>query len=209
MVRVKICGIKNIEDARAVFGAGADELGFHVRLEGGRSPLEVDAARKMIAQLPPTASSVIVTSVSEAGKLIEVVHATHAGTLQLYGNATPETIREVKHTMPIVKIWKVVDASQKNAAEAAKKYEGIVDAIVLDSGKGGTGTTHDWNISKKIRESVATPIILAGGLNPENVTEAVKVVEPYGVDVNSGVSNEDGSKDIEKVKAFIAAAKKA
>ena len=208
MVRVKICGIKNIEDARAVFGAGADELGFHVGLQGGRSPLTADDARKMIAQLPPTASGVIVTSVSETAKLIDMAKTTHAGTLQLYGDVTPQTMREVKHAFPMVKLWKVLGTDERSV-EKAKQYEGKADAIVLDTGKGGTGKTHDWSISKKIRDTVSTPVILAGGLNPENVAEAVKTVEPYAVDVNSGVSNEDGTKDIEKVKAFIAAAKKA
>src|SRR3989344_2800357 len=202
MVRVKICGIKNIEDARAVFGAGADELGFHVGLQGGRSPLTADDARKMIARLPPTASSVIVTSVREAAKLIELARTTHAGTLQLYGDVMPDAMREVKHALPMVKLWKVL-GTDEHSVEKAKEYEGAADVIVLDTGKGGTGKTHDWNVSKKIASATSTPVILAGGLTSDNVAEAIQTVQPYGVDVNSGVSNEDGTKDIEKVKAFI------
>ena len=208
MTRVKICGIKSIEDARAVFEAGADELGFHVKLDGGRSPLTEDEARNIISQIPPTASSVVVTSISDATDLIALARSTGAGTLQLYGGASREQVREVKHMLPMLKIWKVVDATKEKALETAKKYEGAADMIVLDSGKGGTGKTHDWSVSKTIVESISTPVILAGGLNPENDAEAVATVQPAGVDVNSSVSNPDGTKDIEKVKAFIAAAKK-
>ncbi len=207
MTRVKICGIKNIEDARAVFEAGADDLGFHVQLDGGRSPLSADDARKLITQLPPTASGVIVTSLTKPEELAELARQTGASTLQLYGEIDAEAMREVKHIMPVLKLWKVLEV-EKEALAAAKKYIGAADALVLDTAKGGSGKTHDWTVSKKIREAVSIPVILAGGLNPENIAEAIATVEPLEVDVNSGVSNEDGTKNIEKVKAFIKAAKK-
>ena len=209
MTQVKICGIKSIEDARAAAAAGANELGFHVGLTGARAPLEAEQVAKLIAQLPAGVSSVMVTSITEPHELIARAQETGAGVLQLYGDATPEAIREVKKALPSIKVWKVLNVSDESSIAKAKEYEEAADAIALDTlnketgVRGGTGKTHDWNISKKIVESIFIPVILAGGLNPENVAEAIRTVRPYGVDVNSGVPNPDGSKNIEKVKAFI------
>ena len=214
MTRVKICGIKSIEDARAAYEAGADELGFHVALDGGRSPLTPESAAEMIRMLPGGVSSVVVTSATQPAQLIEIAKKTGANVLQLYGDATPEQVRAVKAELPNIVIWKVLNVSDDSSIAKAKEYEGAADAIALDTlnketgARGGSGKTHDWNISKRVVESVSVPVVLAGGLTPENVAEAIATVSPAGVDVNSGVSNPDGSKDIEKVKAFVNNAKK-
>ncbi|OGG73833.1 hypothetical protein A3A40_00270 [Candidatus Kaiserbacteria bacterium RIFCSPLOWO2_01_FULL_54_20] len=213
MTRVKICGIKNIEDARAAYEAGADELGFHVALDGGRSPLTPESAAEMIRMLPGGVSSVVVTSATQPAQLIEIAGKTGARILQLYGDVTVETMREIKQAVPYMELWKVLNVSYESSIAKAKEYKGAADAIALDTlnketgARGGSGKTHDWNISKKIVESVSIPVVLAGGLTPENVAEAIATVSPAGVDVNSGVSNPDGSKDIEKVRAFIKVAK--
>ncbi len=205
--RVKICGIKTAEDAKAAADAGAEIVGFHVGLTGGRSPLSLDEAQKLIEGLPSDIAGAIVTSSTDVQELM-AMGRTGAAILQLYGEVTPSQILDVKKEIPAIEIWKVVNVSGEDAIAKAKEYEGSADALALDSApkgaqKGGTGETHDWNISKKIKESVALPIVLAGGLNPENVPDAIRTVQPYAVDVNSGVSNPDGSKNIEKVKAFI------
>lgn len=213
MTRVKICGIKSVEDARAAAAAGANELGFHVALDGGRSPLTPEKAAEMIKELPDGVASVVVTSVTLPEQLIEIARKTGGAVLQLYGDATPEQIRAVKAELPSIVIWKVLSVSDESSIDKAKEYEGVADAIALDTlnkatgACGGSGKTHDWNISKKIVESVSIPVVLAGGLTPDNVGEAIRTVHPAGVDVNSGISNPDGSKDIEKVEAFIAAVK--
>ena len=213
MTRVKICGIKNIEDARAAYEAGADELGFHVALDGGRSPLTPESAAEMIRMLPGGVSSVVVTSATQPAQLIEIAGKTGARILQLYGDVTVETMREIKQAVPYMELWKVLNVSYESSIAKAKEYKGAADAIALDTlnketgARGGSGKTHDWNISKKIVESVSIPVVLAGGLTPENVAEAIATVNPAGVDVNSGISNPDGSKDIEKVRAFIKVAK--
>ena len=213
MTRVKICGIKNIEDARAAYEAGADELGFHVALDGGRSPLTPESAAEMIRMLPGGVSSVVVTSATQPAQLIEIAGKTGARILQLYGDVTVETMREIKQAVPYMELWKVLNVSYESSIAKAKEYKGAADAIALDTlnketgARGGSGKTHDWNISKKIVESVSIPVVLAGGLTPENVAEAIATVSPAGGDVNSGVSNPDGSKDIEKVRAFIKVAK--
>ncbi|MDO8522057.1 MAG: phosphoribosylanthranilate isomerase [bacterium] len=213
MAIIKICGIRSEEDALAALAAGADALGFHVGLTGARAPLESENAAKIIAKLPASVSSVMVTSVVESERLIELARATGAKILQLYGDATPETILQVKKALA-VQVWKVLNVADENSIAEAKKYEKAADAIALDTlnketgVRGGTGRTHDWNISRKIVESISIPVILAGGLNPDNVEEAIKTVNPYAVDVNSGVSNPDGTKDLEKVKLFIERAKR-
>jgi phosphoribosylanthranilate isomerase len=212
MVLAKICGIKSVHDAQGAAVAGADFLGFHVELEGGRSPLTPEAAAEMIVALPEGATSVVVTSVVEPQRLIELARTTGAKIVQLYGDAAPEAIIKVKAALPAVQVWKVINVSGDDALKKAEAYEGAADAIALDSApkpgrRGGTGETHDWNISKKIVSSVAIPVVLAGGLNAENVIEAIQTVLPYAVDVNSGVSNPDGSKDLAKVEIFVARAK--
>lgn len=209
MTFVKICGIKNIEDALAASSLGADALGFHIDLEGARAPVTEEIASQIIHKLPASISGVAVTSISEPERLIALTRTTGAKILQLYGDVTPEQIRAIKSTLPSIEVWKVMHVTDETNIEQIKAYEGAADALVLDSRnretgqKGGTGKTHDWNVSKKIVESTSIPVILAGGLNPDNVADAVTTVAPSGLDVNSGVTNSDGSKDLEKVKKFI------
>ena len=137
---------------------------------------------------------------------------TGARAVQLH--ADRDGIRKIKTALPHLKLFKVINVFDESAIAEAKNYEGVADALVLDSGikengqQGGTGKIHDWSISRKIVESTSLPVILAGGLNPENVAEAVKTVQPYAVDVNSGVSNTDGKKNLENVKLFVERSKK-
>src|SRR3989344_5470880 len=178
MTRVKICGIKNVEDARAAYEAGADELGFHVALDGGRSPLSPEEAAEMIKTLPEGVTTVVVISATQPAQPIEIAKKTGAKVLQLYGDATPEQLLSVKTELPNIVIWKVLNVSDESSIAKAKENEGAADAIALDTlnketgARGGSGKTHDWNISKKIVESVSIPVVLAGGLTPENVAEA-------------------------------------
>lgn len=211
MTTVKICGITNIETARAVASLGADMLGFHVELEHSRNPLTVEKTAAIVSELPPTCSAVLVTSATEPEKIVQLVKKTGVTAVQLHGDM--KEMRKLKSELPNIKLYKVVNVFDESAIEEAKSYEGIADALVLDSAiketgqRGGTGKTHDWNISRKIVESTSLPVILAGGLNPDNVAEAVKKVRPFGVDVNSGVSNPDGTKNLEKVRLFVEGAK--
>lgn len=213
MVLVKICGIKSIEDALAATAAGVDELGFHVALDHGRSPLSPEEAKAIITQLPSGVSAVVVTSLTDPLALAELARKTHAHVLQLYGDSSPASILKVKAIAPEIQVWKVFHVSRERDIERAKEFEGIADVLVLDTlnaatgARGGSGETHDWNLSRKVVEAVLMPVVLAGGLNPENVVSAVRLVHPAGVDVNSGVSNRDGTKDTEKVRRFVRSTK--
>ena len=210
-MRAKICGITDIETARAVLARGADMLGFHVELNHARNPLTRNMAAEIIAQLPETCTPVLVTSVTDPERIIELAQKTDVKAVQLHADI--DGMQKIKSALPQLKLFKVINVFDESAIEEAKSYEGVADALVLDSAikatgqRGGTGKTHDWNISRKIVESVSIPVILAGGLNPENVEEAIRIVKPYAVDVNSGVSNPDGTRSLEKVKLFVEGAK--
>ena len=211
MTLVKICGITDIETARAVASLGADMLGFHVDLHHSRNPLTRDMVAKIVSELPLTCSAVLVTSATDPEKIAQLVKDTGVTAVQLHGDM--EEMGKLKSELPHIKLYKVVNVFDESAVDEAKSYEGIADALVLDSAiketgqRGGTGKTHDWNISRKIVESTSLPVILAGGLNPENVAEAIRKVRPYAVDVNSGVSNPDGTKNLENVRLFVGEAK--
>lgn len=218
-VRVKICGITNLEDANFAVSFGADALGFIVgvrrKAEDAISPEE---ARRIILSLPPYISSVLVTDLMEAKRVIELCKEIGATTIQLQDEIPFDEIVLVRRGLPNIRLVKAVHVTGPQAVDKARGYEGRVDAILLDTLNikedriGGTGLTHDWRISRRIRERCSLPVILAGGLNPENIEEAIRIVHPYGVDVNSGVENPEGGlhgrKDPVCVKAFIEKAKK-
>ncbi len=215
MVKVKICGITNLADAKAALYFGADAVGF---LIGKVHPstgffLNAEEARDIIDHLPPFCSTVLVTHLSRPQEVVRTALEANVNTIQLHGDTTPEEAREIKQKLPNIKLYKVVHVFGEQAIADAKMFEGAVEGIVLDTANretgqvGGTGKTHDWSISQQLVKSTSLPVILAGGLNPENVNEAISKVRPYAVDVNSGVNNSDGTKDHQKLQSFIERAK--
>lgn len=194
--------------------AGADMLGFLVGQEKPtvRTFIEPEAARAIIAELPAETFTVLVTTVFDATRIIGLAEMTAVKAVQFHGGTDADGILKFKKALPHVRAWKVVNVFDETAIAEVKSYEGIADAVTLDTGNratgqvGGTGQTHDWSVSRRVVESTSLPIILAGGLNPENVEEAIRTVHPYAVDVNSGVTT-DGKKDAEKLKQFIRNAK--
>ena len=211
MVKVKICGIINLEDALASVACGADAVGFLVgQVHASRSVfLSADAAGRIIAKLPPFCSTVLVTHLSRPGEVIRAARTARVSTIQLHGETEPNEADAIRQRLPNVKVYKAVHVLGKTALAEASRFLGKVDGIVLDTAVkstgqvGGTGQVHDWRISQRIVRSLPLPVILAGGLNPANVQEAIRVVQPYAVDVNSGVSRPDGTKDRRKLQLFI------
>jgi len=212
-MRVKICGIRSLDEAKEVIEAGADALGFHVELDHSRCPVAAATASGIISKLPPFISSVVVTSETDPKKLLLIMKSTGATTLQLHKEVSPETVNAVKSVFFNTKIYVAISVTSDESIAIAKNFENSADTVILDSvnketgARGGTGKTHDWSISRKIVESTSLRVILAGGLNPGNVVDAIKAVRPYAVDVNSGVSNPDGTKDFLRVKGFVDRAK--
>lgn len=204
MTRVKICGITTEKDRDLAVAAGADALGFTVEVPVD-TPREItpQTAADLIDGVPPFVTTVLVTMAETSSDIIELLDHTRADAAQIHGDHPPDTVTEIR-TASGRRVIKAVDAADPDATAHAA----AADALLVDStragGAGGTGDTHDWNRTRSLREGIDIPVILAGGLTPENVARAVRTVEPYGVDVASGVEHTGGRKDPDAVRSFVA-----
>jgi len=197
MVRIKICGITNIEDALLVSKLGADALGF-VFADSPRK-IDVETVEEINSALPPLISRVGVFVNEKAETVKAIASRCRLDILQFHGSEPPAYC--ANFSQRVVKAFRVKDFCDLNTLN---EYD--VDAFLLDAfveGKlGGTGKGFNWEIAKKAKD-FGKPIILSGGLNPKNVVEAVNFVQPYAVDVSSGVEERPGKKDPNKIRAFI------
>jgi len=211
-MRVKICGMRRVEDAQAAVLAGADAVGCLVGLDYA-TPDRVDpaAARVIFEALPPFIARVLVTHRTGLADVIALMRESAATVAQLHGEFPTVAISALREALPYATIVKSVHVTGEDSIAAAVTASRAADAILLDTkarGRiGGTGVTHDWSISARIAAAAAKPVILAGGLTPDNVAEAISHVRPYAVDVNSGTRGVDGFKDHAKIRAFVAAAR--
>ncbi len=203
MVRIKICGITNLEDALLAAELGADALGFIFYPPSPRA-IEPDAAQAIIAQLPPFVSTVGVFVDEDAARVKELAAAVGLDWLQLHGLETPEYCHALGRR--VIKSWRMQDEGSLAGLGA---YRGAVQAFLLDTYKkgmlGGTGETFNWDLAREAKKY--GPIILAGGITPENAAQAMAAVQPWAVDVASGVEVRPGKKDPEKLRAFFTAVK--
>ncbi len=223
--KVKICGNTNVADAIMAAKAGADAVGV-INVANTRRYIDLKDAKRIFEALPVFVLKVVVVAwdnmrVEVVHDKMELIEETGADCIQLHGEEPVELVADLRKSMKsgIRIIKKIgVGGDKKECMENALAYESVVDAILLDTAAaagggtgeiGGTGKEHDWNISKEIVERVKKPVILAGGLNPDNVAKAINHVMPYAVDVSSGVEREVRKKDETKVKRFIEAAKSA
>ncbi|HIE34499.1 MAG TPA: phosphoribosylanthranilate isomerase [Candidatus Altiarchaeales archaeon] len=207
MTKVKICGITNKEDAVMVAKSGADFIGI-INVRDSPRYVNLETVREIFNEVPDFTYKVIVSTPRNIDAIREIERI-NPDYIQLHGDETIDFVRKIKEEIKTGIIKKI--SVDKNAIEKAREFSGIVDAILLDTKMkgmvGGTGKTHNWNISRKIVELVEKPVILAGGLNPENVGEAIEQVKPYAVDVSSGVESMTGKKDMKRVEDFIMNAK--
>ncbi len=215
-MRVQIAGVSTLEDALMAERAGADALGFTVRLPHGvHDGLTEAKARGIIAALPPFITSVAITYVDNAREAADLCRYLGAGALQLHGPFPTQELPLIKAALPHLKIIRAVHVTGPEAIAQARALERRVDALILDTydpatDRGGaTGKVHDWAISRQIVERLRVPVILAGGLTPDNVAEAIRLVRPWAVDVHTGVEDADGTRNDDKVRAFVAKAKSA
>ena len=214
MLWIKICATTNLDDARAALDAGANALGFILT----ESPRRVspEKAAEIIAALPASVEKIGVVVNESPEALAKLATDTGLTGLQLQGDEPAEQLPEFRRALGLRKIIKTLQARELVAdpakLEAYLPVRESYDGILLDSGsavtRGGTGQTFDWNamlpVVERIKEVV--PVVIAGGLNPENVAEAVRLFDPCGVDVVSGVEREVGKKDAAKMRAFVEAA---
>jgi phosphoribosylanthranilate isomerase len=210
-VRVKICGITRKEDLDAAAAAGADAIGFVVGATASPRNLSLEKAEKLFRQVPPFVKSVLVTVLTSPDELADVCKKLNPDAVQIHG-ANLRNVALFREKLLATPLIGAVNANSADALKAAQAASKLFDAVLLDSladGQyGGTGIVHDWTLSKGIRNAVhPARLILAGGLNPENVAEAVRVVQPYAVDVSSGVELQPGRKDYQKMISFIKNAK--
>ncbi len=203
MVKIKICGITNTKDALAAVSYGADALGFVFYPKSPRI-VTLETARNIISSLPRSITTVGVFVDEAKGRIEEIFTSTGIDVVQLHGHESPDDCKLSKKIIKAIRVKELSDLKQLS------DYD--VSAFLLDTYSpneiGGTGQTFNWEIAVEARKY--GKIILAGGLNPKNIVEAIKFVQPYGVDVSSGVEKDQkGKKDHKKLKLFIERAKQA
>jgi phosphoribosylanthranilate isomerase len=220
MFRIKICGITNAEDARASVAAGADAIGFNF-FAGSKRYINFLAAKKLVEAESLVCAKIGVFVNHTADELNEIARAVGLDGVQLHGDQPPSYLLDVEERLPIVRVYRVGPrgfVAMKTDLIMCNKFGREPAAILLDALAptefGGTGQRLDWptlaDRSELLNFDRAEPLrlILAGGLTPENVAEAIRIVRPYGVDVASGVESAPGRKDPDKVRAFVAEARR-
>ena len=218
MTRVKICGITNVEDALAAVDAGADALGF-IFVEKTPRFMTPEQARPIVQRLPPFVTPVGVFWDHPAGHVKAVAEACGLRALQFHGDEPPEDL--AGYALPVIKTIKLPPATtvaglpEFRVTESVRpvRYHAVAAAVLLDTAvrwsEGETRSPIEWRMISGWLEMGRLPLILSGGLTPENVSRAIEIVRPYAVDVNSGVERTPGQKDAEKVRRFIAEARRA
>jgi phosphoribosylanthranilate isomerase len=208
---IKICATTSLDDALASIEAGADALGFVFAPSKRR--VSAEQAATIVAQIPAQVERVGVFNDAPAAHVAEVVEQVGLTAVQLHGKETPEFIQELAGRWPQGRRISVIKTVLVNG-DFATRFTHVcndypeIDCILLDSG-GGSGRTFDWETARPLVDRARKRLIVAGGLNPENVGEAIRKFAPWGVDVVSGVEREPGRKDAMKLKAFVAAVRKA
>lgn len=213
-LHVKICGIRNLQEARAAVEAGADAVGFLLGLDyPSDDALEAANAREIACAIPPPVRKVLVTHRTTADDVAALFHAAACDAVQLHGAFPASESASLRRALGGAWIARVVHVDGEGSLERAEEAASWADAILLDTRTpdrvGGTGRTHDWSLSARIVAACAKPAILAGGLTPRNVADAVRRVRPFGVDVNSGVEDASGFKETSKLCRFVAQARAA
>lgn len=193
-MKVKICGITNLEDALIAAYLGADALGFVFVKESPRS-ITPDAARDIISKLPPfiVTTGVFVNSPEE--EILSIIKQTRIQCVQLHGNESPAEYSKIK--VPVIKAFHVDEHFIVNTIVRYPAAAYLLDTYVKGKA-GGTGKTFDWDIA--VRAQAYGRIILAGGLTPENIGDAIRKVQPYAIDISSGIESSPGKKDKRKLQ---------
>ena len=212
MVRTKICCIMNQAELDLAVSKGAAAVGFVSHMPSGPGVIPEDQIAELVRLTPYPVWSELLTSLTTLPDLLAQYKRVKPAALQLCQPLEPEVLLALREALPGVTLVHVVHVVDAAAVEEAQIYAPLVDGLLLDSGStdgpapqlGGTGQTHDWALDAEIVQKVQVPVFLAGGLNSDNVVEAIKTVQPFGVDVCSGVRT-DNKLDIEKLHSFVAA----
>jgi len=209
---VKVCCIQDEEEAQLAIEMGATAVGFVSAMPSGWGPIPVEAIGRIAATVPPFVTTVLLTSQKTPEQVIAQQKVARCNAIQIVDSFPTCGYGTLRDALPGVTLLQAVHVSGPEAVAQARSVAAFVDAIVLDTGSGhgdtrvlgGTGLTHDWNISKKIVEELETPVFLAGGLKEHNVGQAIETTKPYGLDLCTGVRTNQRL-DRAKLSAFFSA----
>jgi phosphoribosylanthranilate isomerase len=209
MIRIKICCISSIAEARTAISFGASAIGLVAKMPSGQGVITDELICEIAKTVPPPIATFLLTSETSSSGIVNHHRKVNTNTIQIVDELKKGAYRDIKEKLPGIKIVQVIHVLDERSIVEALRISEKVDALLLDSGNpnlavkelGGTGRTHNWAISRKIVEQSKVPVFLAGGLNAENVKEAIDIVQPFGVDVCSGVRT-DEKLDQKKLEAF-------
>jgi phosphoribosylanthranilate isomerase len=210
--RIKICCIANEREAVDAISFGASAIGLVGEMPSGPRPISDEEIYRIAQTVPPPIATFLLTSQQTPQGIIEHHHRTKTNTIQIVDELARRDYAAIRDALPHVKLVQVIHITDEESVDEACEFASHVDAILLDSGNpklaikelGGTGRRHDWWLSRKIVETCGKPVFLAGGLNADNVREAIETVRPFGLDLCSGVRT-DGMLDLTKLEAFFTA----
>lgn len=210
ITRIKICCISSLEEAQLAVRCGASAIGLVARMPSGPGPISDELIRQIALTVPPPVATFMLTSETSVNEIIKHHKRTNSSTIQIVDSLSEGTYAQLKSSLPAIKIVQVIHVIDQDSVAEAIEISGQVDAILLDSGNpklkvkelGGTGRVHNWKLSRQIRDNSKCPVFLAGGLNPDNVRQAIDEVHPFAVDVCSGVRTER-KLDRQKLERFI------
>ena len=207
--RIKICCIANEQEAADAVAFGASAIGLVGQMPSGPGPISDEEICRIALTVPPPIATFLLTSQQTANGIIDHHHRTKTNTIQIVDELLGREYAAIREALPHVKLVQVIHVVGDESVDEACEIALHVDAILLDSGNpnlavkelGGTGRRHDWRLSRRIVETCDKPIFLAGGLNADNVCEAIDTVQPFGLDLCSGVRTE-GKLDLCKLEHF-------
>lgn len=215
---IQIAGISDKNEAEMLINAGVIFLGFPLRLPVNKEDISENDAAEIIKSLNPPNYGIVITYLNIAEEIALFCSELNSNIVQLHGNIETSELQKLKNIAPSLIVIKSLIVGKYQLDELKKvvdEQSEFVDAFITDTfnpqngATGATGLTHDWEISKNLVEYSTKPIILAGGLNPNNVYDAIIKVKPTGVDSHTGVEDENGAKDIIKVQKFISESNRA
>lgn len=207
--KIKICCISSLEEAFLAIKYGADALGLVGKMPSGPGIISDELISFITREIPPPIATFLLTSERKASDIIAHHQKVQTNTIQLVDSLPELDYALIRQAIPMVKIVQVIHVLNEKQIDEALEIEPLIDAILLDSGNpylktkilGGTGNPHNWKLSRKIKDAVKKPVFLAGGINAQNVKQAMEEVNPYGIDLCSSVRT-NGKLDVTKLDIF-------
>ncbi len=210
---IQAAGVKSAREAELMAACGFKYLGFPLRLDTHAEDISDEEVRSINLSYPNIYSPVLITYLENGNDIIKLCTYTQCKIVQIHGNIELEELQKVKRSgIDVIKSLVISDNNYKEIFYQLSLFDKMVDAFITDTydpstgASGATGKVHDWEISKRVVETTKTPVILAGGLNPDNVIDAIKYVKPAGVDAHTGIEDENGNKSEELMREFVLSA---